>query len=162
MLPERRHPLALVGALVGPGVLALVALVSGVQAVTTDGSGGSGGSGGSSLPGAPLEVAVVSSDWNGWEPDHVPTPETTTFPAVEGTEARIEGLGEDVHVLVTEVGADGVVLELDSPLSPRSEGGGLDLDDPQDVVEVGLEKPVELGTPTLDAGVTYVVSLVER
>lgn len=155
MPSQRRHPLTLLGVLLGPAVLSAVALLSGVQALTAGPPVGPGGT-----PDAPFEVVVVSSDWNGWDPDHVPTPETTTFPAAEGTEARVEGIGDRIRVEVVEVDADGVVLALDSPLSPRGDGGGLDLTDLRDVVEVGPDEPVELGTPTLDGGVTYVVSLV--
>jgi hypothetical protein len=110
-------------------------------------------------PAEPLTLTVVATDWNGWDPEHVATPETTSVDVELGAELEVRGAGSDPVVLtVSEVRDDAVEVTASEALA-TSDDGGLDLNDPVDDFEVGLDAPTELATATLDAGVGYVVTL---
>lgn len=103
-----------------------------------------------------LALTVVSSDWNGWDPDHRSTPETTTIDATAGAAATVEG---GVRLEVVAVRDGEVDLELDQDLAPRNEGGGSDMNDLVDEVTVTAGEETGLASPTLDAGFSYTLTL---
>lgn len=100
-------------------------------------------------------LTIVSSDWNGWDPDHRPTPETTTVPARVGATAAVEGVAFEV----TQVMGSRVEVTSDHRLATEGETGGSDLTDLRDVFMVSAGRDTELDTPTLDGGVSYTLTL---
>lgn len=106
-------------------------------------------------------LTIVSTEWNGWDPDHQPTPETTTVPVHVGATATVEGVGESDPVTfeVTQVMGSRVEVASSHRLAPEGESGGSDLTDLQDLFLVDAGRSTELDTPTLDGGVSYTLTL---
>ncbi len=110
-----------------------------------------------------LTLTIVSEDWNGWDPEHRPTPETTTLDAVVGERAVVEALGDDdTELEVTDVRGDEVEITASSAMAPRGDSGGLDLNGTQDTFVVALGQRVEFATPTTDAGISYTLTLAPQ
>jgi hypothetical protein len=139
-----------------PGAVLLVVLaLTGCQ--DDDGDGAAPG------PSAPsYALTIVSTDWNGWNPDHHPTPETTTLPVVVGASATVDSLGGDATFEVVAVDGDRVTVSSDQRLAPEGETGGSNLDDLVDEFTVVPGEETELDTPTLDAGYSYTLTLATR
>ncbi|WP_447646591.1 hypothetical protein [Nocardioides zeae] len=102
------------------------------------------------------EVRIVSTTWNGWDPDTEPTSTTLTLAAAAGEEG-VAGCG--VALTVVEVGRGRAVLRSDEPLAPRNPSGGTDLRDTRDEWEVEPGEVVETATATTDGGCTFELSV---
>lgn len=117
-----------------------------------------GGCGGLDRDQEPVPLTITASDWNGWDPDHQSTDETTDVEAIEGRTARVD---DDLEITFTDVDDDEVEIRTSDAMSPVKEGGGIDLttDEMEFTVERG--SALELATPTMDAGTTYELVLTD-
>lgn len=102
-----------------------------------------------------IEVETVA--WNGWAgPDAPkPTPTTETVDVAEGDTFEVHVLGGEATVEVLEIREDGVDLATSERFSSMTASGGYDLNDPGSEFTLTEQEPLELATPTMDAG-TYV------
>ena len=132
--------------------LTLAALVA--TGCRSDGDGD-----GDTPSGSPRTLVVVSSDWNGWDAEHVATPETTTLPVRVGASAQVESTGETVTFEVVGVDGGRVEVSSDHKLAPQGETGGSNLNDLVHQVTVVPGDETVLRTPTLDAGYSYTLRL---
>ena len=102
------------------------------------------------------EVRIVSTTWNGWDPDHEPTTTTSTLPPAAGEETVV---GCGVTITVVDVERDRVLLRSDEALAPVGDSGGIALRDTQDEVEVERGEVVEMSTATTDGGCGFELSV---
>ncbi|MDR6172982.1 hypothetical protein QE364_001683 [Nocardioides zeae] len=102
------------------------------------------------------EVRIVSTPWNGWDPDHDPTATTWTLLPAEGEEADV---GCGVTLTVVDVGGDHAVLRSSEDLAPTNDTGGIRLRDTQDEWEVERGEVVEAATATTDGGCRFELSV---
>lgn len=108
----------------------------------------------------PMEITIVSEDWNGWDPEHKTTPHTVTMKAEAGAQAQVDNLGADkLIVRVITVSADAVEIQLSEPMAPASEAGGVNLSELQDRFEVRSGRTTRFATASMDAGISYEVTL---
>lgn len=101
---------------------------------------------------APVPLTITASDWNGWDPDHESTDTTTDVEAVEGRTVRVD---DDLEITFTNVDGGEVEIRTTDAMSPVNDGGGINLLDPEHDFTVDRGTPLELATPTTDAGTTY-------
>lgn len=106
---------------------------------------------------APVPMTITANDWNGWDPDHESTETTTEVEAVEGQTFSVDGL----EITFTDVGDDEVEIRTTDAMSPVNDGGGINLNDPEHDFSVERGTPLELATPTTDAGTTYELTLTD-
>ena len=106
---------------------------------------------------APVPMTITANDWNGWDPDHESTETTTEVEAVEGQTLSVDGL----EITFTDVGDDEVEIRTTDAMSPVNDGGGINLLDPEHDFSVERGTPLELATPTTDAGTTYELTLTD-
>ncbi len=104
-------------------------------------------------------LTIVSEDWNGWDPDHRPTPETTTLAVDVGARATVDGLGEQVTFEVVSVSDGEVEVTSDRELAPKNETGGIGLRDLVDEFDVVTGEDTMLASPTMDGGSFYTLTL---
>lgn len=102
------------------------------------------------------EVRVVSTPWNGWDPDHDPTSTTSTLPPAQGEEAQV---GCGVTLTVVEVDTDHAVLRSSEDLAPTNDTGGIRLRGTQQDWEVEQGEVVEAATATTDGGCRFELSV---
>ncbi|GAB3090383.1 hypothetical protein [Nocardioides zeae] len=102
------------------------------------------------------EVRIVSTTWNGWDPDYEPTTTTSTLAPAEGEETVV---GCGVTITVVGVEHDRALLRSDEALAPVGDTGGIDLRDTQDEVEVAMGEVVEMSTATMDGGCGFELSV---
>lgn len=107
---------------------------------------------------APVPMTITANDWNGWDPDHESTETTTEVEAVEGQTFRVD---DDLEITFTDVGDDEVEIRTTDAMSPVNDGGGINLLDPEHDFSVERGTPLELATPTTDAGTTYELTLTD-
>ena len=105
----------------------------------------------------PVPMTITANDWNGWDPDHESTETTTEVEAVEGQTLSVDGL----EITFTDVGDDEVEIRTTDAMSPVNDGGGINLLDPEHDFSVERGTPLELATPTTDAGTTYELTLTD-
>lgn len=105
----------------------------------------------------PVPMTITANDWNGWDPDHESTETTTEVEAVEGQTFSVDGL----EITFTDVGDDEVEIRTTDAMSPVNDGGGINLNDPEHDFSVERGTPLELATPTTDAGTTYELTLTD-
>ena len=98
-----------------------------------------------------VDLVVEYSDWNGWEPEHRPRPETESLAGREGATVAIDVLG-GIELEVVDVDDDKVTVEVSEPMAPRNASGGIDLTDLTDTFVVSTDRPATFSTPTMDAG----------
>lgn len=106
----------------------------------------------------PVPMTITANDWNGWDPDHESTETTTEVEAVEGQTFRVD---DDLEITFTDVGDDEVEIRTTDAMSPVNDGGGINLLDPEHDFSVERGTPLELATPTTDAGTSYVLTLTD-
>ncbi|MFF5325008.1 hypothetical protein ACFY2Y_14935 [Janibacter hoylei] len=106
----------------------------------------------------PVPMTITANDWNGWDPDHESTETTTEVEAVEGQTFRVD---DDLEITFTDVGDDEVEIRTTDAMSPVNDGGGINLLDPEHDFSVERGTPLELATPTTDAGTTYELTLTD-
>ena len=106
---------------------------------------------------APVPMTITANDWNGWDPDHESTETTTEVEAVEGQTFSVDGL----EITFTDVGDDEVEIRTTDAMSPVNDGDGINLNDPEHDFSVERGTPLELATPTTDAGTTYELTLTD-
>ena len=99
----------------------------------------------------PVPMTITANDWNGWDPDHESTETTTEVEAVQGQTFSVDGL----EITFTDVGDDEVEIRTTDAMSPVNDGDGINLNDPEHDFSVERGTPLELATPTTDAGTTY-------
>ena len=107
---------------------------------------------------APVPMTITANDWNGWDPDHESTETTTEVEAVGGQTFRVD---DDLEITFTDVGDDKVEIRTTDAMSPVNDGGGINLNDPEHDFSVERGTPLELATPTTDAGTTYELTLTD-
>ena len=100
----------------------------------------------------PVPMTITANDWNGWDPDHESTDTTTDVEAVEGRTVRVD---DDLEITFTDVDDGEVEIRTTDAMSPVNDGGGINLLDPEHDFTVDRGTPLELATPTTDAGTTY-------
>ena len=105
----------------------------------------------------PVPMTITANDWNGWDPDHESTETTTEVEAVQGQTFSVDGL----EITFTDVGDDKVEIRTTDAMSPVNDGGGINLLDPEHDFSVERGTPLELATPTTDAGTTYELTLTD-
>ncbi|MCT1618984.1 MULTISPECIES: hypothetical protein [Janibacter] len=106
----------------------------------------------------PVPMTITANDWNGWDPDHESTETTTEVEAVGGQTFRVD---DDLEITFTDVGDDKVEIRTTDAMSPVNDGGGINLLDPEHDFSVERGTPLELATPTTDAGTTYELTLTD-
>lgn len=106
----------------------------------------------------PVPMTITANDWNGWDPDHESTETTTEVEAVGGQTFRVD---DDLEITFTDVGDDEVEIRTTDAMSPVNDGGGINLLDPEHDFSVERGTPLELATPTTDAGTTYELTLTD-
>lgn len=154
-IPRRQLLAALV-------VLPLLAACTPDTPPRTPGSSGSetstpGGSS-TSTSTADMQLEVVAQWWNGLYPEFESQPETTIVDAVVGESAVVPGMDGDVTITVREVGDDSVTIETSEQMNLLGVGIA-DLDTFYMTFDVGLDAPTLFGSPTLDSGYDYEVTL---
>ena len=107
---------------------------------------------------APVPMTITANDWNGWDPDHESTETTTEVEAVEGQTVRVD---DGLEITFTDVGDDEVEIRTTDAMSPVNDGDGINLNDPEHDFSVERGTPLELATPTTDAGTTYELTLTD-
>lgn len=137
---------------VAAAVLAVLAALALTACGAADGTDGSGSD-------PTRVVTIVGQDWNGWDPDHELTPETTILPVEVGASVTVDGLGEQVTFEVVGIDDAEVTVSSDRELAPEGEGGGIDLNDLVDEATVTAGEETRLATPTMDAGYSYTLTL---
>ncbi|MGW3548735.1 hypothetical protein ACWDHH_13335 [Janibacter hoylei] len=105
----------------------------------------------------PVPMTITANDWNGWDPDHESTETTTEVEAVQGQTFSVDGL----EITFTDVGDDEVEIRTTDAMSPVNDGDGINLNDPEHDFSVERGTPLELATPTTDAGTTYELTLTD-
>lgn len=136
--------------------LALVAALALTACQAADGAGDGDGDGDGEPP-VPQTLTIVSSDWNGWDRDHRPTPETATLPVEVGATVSVDGTGFEV----TEVDSGEITVSTDDDLAPEGETGGSNMNDLVDELTVVTGEETRAATPTLDGGYHYVLTLTQ-
>ena len=106
----------------------------------------------------PVPLTITSSDWSGWSKGQGSTDGPRDVEATEGESVRID---DDLQVTFTEVEEDSVRIRTNRHMSPKYEGGGIDLRSEQTDFTVERDSTLEIVTPTMDAGTTYEFSFAE-
>ncbi|MFC7405277.1 hypothetical protein [Georgenia alba] len=108
----------------------------------------------------PVEVSVEVRDWTGWSREQ-PEPEHTTVELSDGATFQVETVSGTVTFTATDVSVEDIELETDQDLVVPNPGGGIDLDGGESRFTLTPDPPLELVTPTMDAG-TRVILTVRR
>ena len=132
--------------ILGRGIVALVAMAMTAACGSDATSAGS------------VSIKVVSADWSGWTEEQ-PEPETSTVTASPGSTFEVTTAVGTVEFSVVEVDGDHIELETDSALVPLNPGGGMDFDAATERFTLISEEPLQLGTPTTDAGTTVTLTV---
>ena len=109
------------------------------------------------------KIKVVRTSWSGWSPEYEPEEEVTYCNIRPAEKCVIYAKNSGVEIIsfeITDVQDHSVTLHSSEPLSDSDNGINLRTDK-QDF-EVKTNKKLELETPTMDAGDTYVLSLVDE
>lgn len=106
-----------------------------------------------------MTLTIVSESRSGWSPDHEPTPDKTTLDVAVGHETTVKSLGEPVRIQITDVAGDTVVFTTSENMAPRSDDGGINLNDTRNEFRVTSGGSTEFSTATMDGGYNYTVSL---
>ena len=77
-----------------------------------------------------------------------------------GASMTITSVGGDVVFRVTDVSGLEVAFTTSTGMAEQGTGGGLDLTKTRDRFTVTPGSPIQFGTPTMDAGTTFTVSVV--
>lgn len=109
----------------------------------------------------PQEIKVVSANWNGWDPKHRPRPVTTVIPAKVGASGPAQKFSDSVTITVTKVTPSEVEIKVSEPMAPQGDGGGISHSTAQTVFTLTPGRSTAFATRTLDAGVTYTLTLVD-
>lgn len=99
-----------------------------------------------------VTITVVSRDWSGWSEGPAPDPVRKQVEVGEDDTFEVEVLTDPLRVTVAEIAGSRVELELDQAMAPVNEGGGIDLNDDVTALTLTGTAPVEVATPTMDAG----------
>lgn len=115
---------------------------------------------GSEAPSAgAASVRVETTDWNGWDERAGPAPEVTTVEVSPGSTFEVDAFDGPLEFTVTEVGDARIELESDRELVAIGSGGGLDFDTATASFTLTGDEPLELGTPTMDAGTSVTLTV---
>ncbi len=109
---------------------------------------------------ARLRMRVVATPWNGWDPKSSPRPQERSMDVSVGASMTITSVGGDVVFRVTDVSGLEVAFTTSTGMAEQGTGGGLDLTKTRDRFTVTPGSPIQFGTPTMDAGTTFTVSVV--
>ncbi len=107
----------------------------------------------------PVTIDVVRQGWTGWSREQ-PKPITRQVTVSEGESFRVDDLGGEIVFTVKHIDDGRVELESSESLSPREGDAGVDLRSDQDEFELTADGPLTVTTPTMDAGVTFTLTLV--
>lgn len=110
---------------------------------------------GSDNEGQSVRLHVEITEWNGWDADYEPHPVIKTIEVTEGEEFELSVLTGEAEFEVVDIDEDGVRLEGDGDLM-RSVSNP---DDESSEFTVTDGEPLDLMTPTLDAGTNVRISL---
>ena len=75
--------------------------------------------------------------------------------------ANLQTNAKRPEITFTDVGDDKVEIRTTDAMSPVNDGGGINLLDPEHDFSVERGTPLELATPTTDAGTTYELTLTD-
>ncbi|MFX4272121.1 hypothetical protein ACQBAR_15155 [Propionibacteriaceae bacterium Y1685] len=109
-----------------------------------------------------MRLTVVTSDWNGWDRDHTPTPVTQEIEPQRGTQLHIPIGGESLTMIIIGVSRSAVRVTTSSPMAPRTAKGGLNLNDLKSTFTVNLDQATEFSTASMDSGHHFVLTLSRR
>lgn len=104
-------------------------------------------------------LRVVTSTWNGWDRNDKPVPETTTFEVSPGDTFQVDTVGGPAEFTVSLINDTSVDLFTTQRLAFAQPGGGIDLNDTRRRFAVTRDAPLELATPTLDAGTSITITI---
>lgn len=107
------------------------------------------------------ELTVVSTWWTGWDPNYVPSPETTVLDVTVGESVEVRGLGDDVTIAIAGIGQSSVAFETSEPMRVYDPDSNTTMDFVSRF-EVSLGETIEFEIPSEDGGVSYEVTLSER
>ena len=100
-------------------------------------------------------LQIETTEWNGWDQDYEPNPVTQTIEVTEGEEFELSVLTGEAEFEVVDSDEDGVRLEGDGDLMPFVSNP----DDQSTDFTITDDEPLDLMTPTLDAGTNVTISL---
>ncbi len=108
------------------------------------------------------KIKVIRQEWTGWTPQQ-PEPQENIMEVGTGDSLilTLEELGNP-SLVVKDIGAEAVTV-ISSNLAPKQDTGTINLNKDYSNLETVLkiDETVELGTQTMDAGVKYVLTLIE-
>ena len=104
----------------------------------------------------PVPLTIVWSDWSGWS-EGQGSESSRDVQATKGKSIRLD----DLKVTFTDIEEDSVRIRTNRHMSPKYEGGGIDLRSEQTDFTVERDSTLEIVTPTMDAGTTYEFSFAE-
>lgn len=105
----------------------------------------------------PADLQVTVQDWTG-SSEAQPEPSTRSITVSEGDTFDVELNGDTVTVTVAGIDGDGIELETDRDVAPRSSGGGIDLNDLEDSFELERGGSTRFSSPSLDSGTTVTIA----
>ncbi|CAM3782442.1 hypothetical protein OCAE111667_25860 [Occultella aeris] len=105
-----------------------------------------------------VSIRVETLNWNGWDEDAQGELETTTVAVGSGESFDAAVSDGFVQFTVVEVGDGRIELETDSSMV-ESPDGSIDFDAATDRFTLTADEPLELVTPTMDAGTTVTLVL---
>lgn len=107
-----------------------------------------------------VTVTIESADWSGWDEHDEGTVTTETHVAAEGESFDFErSFAGTMTATVESIENDRVVLTFNQDLAPKAGSSGWDYVETITEVTMMAGEPVGLTTPTLDAGLTYELSV---
>ena len=105
----------------------------------------------------PVPLTIVWSDWSGWS-EAQGSENSRDMQATKGKSVRLD---DELEVTFTDIAEDSVEIRTSDHMSPKSEGGGIDLNSTQTEFTVERGETLEIVTPTMDAGTTYEFTITE-
>lgn len=109
-------------------------------------------------PSKTAQISIVETNWSG-EKDYVPTEQTKTYEVKSGESIWCGGI-VNLEVTVSKISNDSVTIETNTPMSNIDEPY-VNLDADKTHFTIQKNKSLRLVTPTLDAGDTYIFSILE-
>lgn len=103
-----------------------------------------------------VTVYIESSDWNGWDENHVPTVTVVSAELEVGESLRADRtfMGP-FDITVDSIDDNSITLSLSQEMAPQGEGTGFDMYNPVDSITVSDGETVVVLTPSFDAGYSH-------
>lgn len=103
-------------------------------------------------------IGITVSSWSGWEEDYIPTEATYEY-EIDSPGTIMVPPEDGFSIDITDIHANGLTLETESPMSPY--GRGINLASDQTVFTVYRGQTLSLVTPTTDEGDVYIIEVMD-